>query len=61
MLEVSDSKLAKYVVHQVSDTLILGEETFSQPEVMLEAAFTQLAFNKLDMEQQYEFFFTKQI
>lgn len=56
MLEVSDSKLAKYVVHQVSDTLILGEETFSQPEVMLEAAFTQLAFNKLDMEQQYEFF-----
>ena len=23
---------------------------------MLEAAFTQLAFNKIDMEQQYEFF-----
>ncbi|MFY0521268.1 hypothetical protein [Lysinibacillus sp. UGB7] len=56
MLEVSDSKLAQYVVHQVSDTLVLGEEAFSQPEVMLEAAFTQLAFNKLDLEQQYEFF-----
>ncbi len=56
MLEVSDSKLAQYVVHQVSDKLVLGEEVFSQPEVMLEAAFTQLAFNKLDMEQQYEFF-----
>lgn len=56
MLEVSESKLAQYVVHYVSDTLVYGEEAFSQPEVMLEAAFTQLAFNKLDFEQQYEFF-----
>ena len=56
MLEVSESKLAQYVVHYVSDTLVFGEEAFSQPEVMLEAAFTQLAFNKLDFEQQYEFF-----
>ncbi len=56
MLEVSESKLAQYVVHYVSDTLVLGEEVFSHPEVMLEAAFTQLAFNKLDFEQQYEFF-----
>ncbi|MFJ7406978.1 MULTISPECIES: nucleoid-associated protein [unclassified Lysinibacillus] len=56
MLEVSESKLAQYVVHYVSETLVLGEEAFSQPEVMLEAAFTQLAFNKLDYEQQYEFF-----
>ena len=40
----------------MSETLILGEEVFTQPEVMLEAAFTQLAFNKIDMEQQYEFF-----
>ena len=56
MLEVSDSKLAQYVVHYVSDTIVLGEEAFPQPEVMLEAAFTQLAFNKIDIEQQYEFF-----
>lgn len=56
MLEVSDSKLTQYVVHSVSDTLVLGEEAFTRPEVMLEAAFTQLAFNKLDFEQQYEFF-----
>ncbi|MFJ8063951.1 nucleoid-associated protein [Psychrobacillus sp. NPDC096426] len=56
MLEVSESKLAQYVVHNVSDTLVLGEEAFSQPEVLLEAAFTQLAFNKMDLEQQYEFF-----
>ncbi|TQR17892.1 nucleoid-associated protein [Psychrobacillus soli] len=56
MLEVSESKLAQYVVHNVSDALVLGEEAFSQPEVLLEAAFTQLAFNKMDLEQQYEFF-----
>ncbi|QUG41441.1 nucleoid-associated protein [Psychrobacillus sp. INOP01] len=56
MLEVSESKLAKYVVHYVGDTLVFGDEAFSQPEVMLEAAFTQLAFNKIDLEQQYEFF-----
>ncbi len=56
MLEVTDSKLAHYVVHYVSDTLVLGDEAFSQPEFMLEAAFTQLAFNKIDFEQQYEFF-----
>lgn len=56
MLEVSESKLSQYVIHYVSDTLILGEEAFSQPEVLLEAAFTQLAFNKMDLDQQYEFF-----
>ena len=56
MLEVRDSKLLKYVVHHVSDTLILGEEEFSQPEILIEAAFTQLAFNKMDVDQQYEFF-----
>ncbi|MEI4769983.1 nucleoid-associated protein [Psychrobacillus sp. FJAT-51614] len=56
MLEVSESKLAQYVVHYVSDTLVLGEEAYSQPEVLLEAALTQLAFNKIDLEQQYEFF-----
>ncbi|KAA0966247.1 nucleoid-associated protein [Sporosarcina sp. ANT_H38] len=56
MLEVTESKLAQYVVHYVSDTLVWGDEVFSQPEVMLEAAFTQLAFNKVDFEQQYDFF-----
>ena len=56
MLEVSESILAKYVMHYVSDTLVLGEEVLGRPEVMLEAAFTQLAFNKIDFEQQYEFF-----
>lgn len=56
MLEVMDSKLAQYVVHHVSETLVLGDEAFTQPEFMLEAAFTQLAFNKVDYEQQHEFF-----
>ncbi|MER2077975.1 hypothetical protein [Psychrobacillus psychrotolerans] len=56
MLEVSESKLSKYVVHHVGDTLVLGDEALSQPETMLEAAFTQLAFNKIDLEQQFEFF-----
>ncbi|UZM98570.1 hypothetical protein OL548_29165 [Lysinibacillus sp. MHQ-1] len=37
-------------------TLILGEEDYIQPELMLEAAFTQLAFSKVELEQQYEFF-----
>lgn len=56
MLEVSDSILAQYVVHSIGDALVLAEEVYTRPEVLLEAAFTQLAFNKLDFEQQYEFF-----
>ena len=56
MLEVTDSKLTKYAVHYVGDALVLGEEAFLQPDVLLEAAFTQLAFGKLDLEQQFEFF-----
>lgn len=56
MLEVSESKLAQYIIHFISDSLVLGEESFTHPEVMLEAAFTQLAFSKIDLEQQYEFF-----
>ena len=56
MLEVSESKLAQYVVHYVGDTTVFAAEAYTQPEVLLEAAFTQLAFNKLDIEQQYEFF-----
>ena len=56
MLEVSESKLTQYVFHYVGDTLILGEEAYSGAPVMLEAAFTQLAFNKMDLDQQFEFF-----
>ncbi|MDN4493536.1 nucleoid-associated protein [Ureibacillus aquaedulcis] len=56
MLEVSESKLTQYVLHYVGDTLIMGEEAFPQPEVLLEAAFTQLAFNKIDVDQQFDFF-----
>lgn len=56
MLEVTESKLAQYSLHFLNETLILGEEAFTQPEVMLEAAFTQLAFSKIDLEQQFEFF-----
>ncbi|BDH61799.1 hypothetical protein MTP04_19290 [Lysinibacillus sp. PLM2] len=56
MLDVSDSKLTQYIVHFVGDGIVLGEESFRQPEMMLEAAFTQLAFNKIDIEEQFEFF-----
>jgi len=57
MLEVNESKLAHYNIHFLSEsTLLLGEEEFTQPELMLEAAFTQLAFSKIELEQQYEFF-----
>ncbi|KGR74798.1 nucleoid-associated protein [Ureibacillus sinduriensis] len=56
MLEVSESKLKQYVLHYVGDSLILGEEAFPTPDVLLEAAFTQLAFNKIDLDQQHDFF-----
>ncbi|MER2262201.1 MAG: nucleoid-associated protein [Psychrobacillus sp.] len=56
MLEVNESKLDQYIVHYVGDSLILGDEAYIQPEVMLEAAFTQLAFNKVDFEQPYDFY-----
>ncbi|RHW38286.1 hypothetical protein D1B33_05205 [Lysinibacillus yapensis] len=56
MWEVSESKLAKYSMHHVSDALVLGEEVYTQPELLLEAAFAQLAFNKIDWDQQYEFY-----
>lgn len=56
MLEVSESKLSSYIVHGIEDDLIVGDEVFSQPEVMMEAAFTQLAFSKVKFDQQYEFF-----
>lgn len=56
MLEVTDSRLTQYVVHGIEEALVLGDEAFSQPEVLLEAAFTQLAFSKIDYDQPYEFF-----
>nr|WP_106783204.1 nucleoid-associated protein [Lysinibacillus timonensis] len=56
MLDVSESSLKKYVVHHISDALVLNDEAFSQPEIMLQAAFTHLAFHKIDWDQQYEFF-----
>ena len=56
MLEISESKLSQYIVHYVGDTVVLGDEVNSSHDIMLEAAFTQLAFNKMDWEQQYEFF-----
>ena len=56
MLDVSESKLVKYVMHHVGDQLILNDEAYAQPEILLQAAFTQLAFHKIDWDQQYEFF-----
>lgn len=56
MVEVTDSQLTHYIVHGVEETLVFGDEVFPQPEVLLEAAFTQLAFSKIKTEQQYEFF-----
>ena len=56
MLEVNESTLTQYVVHYVGDTTLFAEEAYTQPEVLLEAAFTQLAFSKVDTEQQYGFF-----
>ncbi len=61
MLDVSESKLSQYVVHHVSDGLVLSDIASSNPEVMLEAAFTQLAFNKIDTDQQYQFFHETEI
>lgn len=35
---------------------VFGVEVFSQPKLMLEVAFTQLAFIRINYEQQYEYF-----
>lgn len=56
MLDVTESKLSKYVVHHVSDQLILSDEVYPQPEPLLEAAFLELAFHKVNWEEEYEFF-----
>ena len=56
VLEVSESKLTSYIVHGIEDNLVVGDEVYAQPEVMLEAAFTQLAFSKVKFDQPYVFF-----
>lgn len=56
MIDVSESKLVKYVMHHVGEQLVLNDEAFSQPEILLQAAFTQLAFHKIDWDQRFEFF-----
>ena len=55
MLEVSESQLMKYAMHYVGEATLFGEE-YAQPNALLEATLTQLAFYKVDFEQQYEFF-----
>ena len=55
MLEVSESKLMKYTMHYVGELALFGEE-MTEPDTLLEATLTQLAFYKMDFEQQYEFF-----
>src|SRR5690554_6573008 len=56
MLDVSESKLTKYVVHHVGEELILGDHVYTQPDTLLEAAFTQLSFHKTNWEEPFEFF-----
>lgn len=56
MLDVTESSLKKYIVHHVSDALLLSDEVYPQPETMLEAAFAELAFHKVNWEEDYEFF-----
>ncbi|NLY81078.1 MAG: nucleoid-associated protein [Lysinibacillus sp.] len=56
MLDVTESILKKYVVHHVSDILLLSDEVYPQPETLLEAAFVELAFHKVNWEEEYEFF-----
>lgn len=56
MLEVTDSQLTQYVLHYVGDGTILTDEMYERPPLEMEAALTQLAFGKIEMEQQYEFF-----
>lgn len=56
MLEVTDSQLAQYALHYVGDGTILTDEVHVRPPLEMEAALTQLAFGKIELEQQYEFF-----
>ncbi|CAM5216215.1 Nucleoid associated protein NdpA OS=Ureibacillus acetophenoni OX=614649 GN=SAMN05877842_106118 PE=4 SV=1 [Ureibacillus acetophenoni] len=56
MLDVSESKLLKYVDALCGDKLVPNDEVYAQQKKLLQAAFTQLAFHKIDWDQQYEFF-----
>ncbi|MER1985031.1 MAG: nucleoid-associated protein [Solibacillus sp.] len=56
MLEVTDSQLSQYVLHYVGDGTILTDEVYERPQLEMEAALTQLAFGKIELEQAYEFF-----
>lgn len=56
MLEVVDSQLSQYALHYVGDGTLLTDEVYERPALEMEAALTQLAFGKIELEQQYEFF-----
>lgn len=56
MLEVTESKLSQFVVHYVDDTVVFSDEQQKVNDIVLEAALTELAFYKVDMEQQFDFF-----
>lgn len=56
MLEITESKLSQFVVHYVDDNVIFSEEQKHVNDILLEAALTELAFYKVDFEQQFDFF-----
>ncbi|MER1999714.1 MAG: nucleoid-associated protein [Lysinibacillus sp.] len=56
MLEVTDSKLSQFVVHYVDDGIVFSDEQKKVDDILLEAALTELAFHKVDFEQQFDFF-----
>lgn len=56
LLEATDSQLEKYMMHGIEEELTLGQEIYPRPEILLEAALTQLAFGKINREQPYRFF-----
>ena len=56
MLDVNESKLTQFVVHYVDDVVVFSEEQPKVNDIILEAALTELAFYKVDTEQQFDFF-----
>lgn len=56
MLEITESKLSQFVVHYVDDNVVFSEEQKHVNDILLEAALTELAFYKVDFEQQFDFF-----
>ena len=56
MIDVNESKLSQFVVHYVDDTVVFSEEQTKINDIILEAAMTELAFYKVDTEQQFDFF-----